>query len=377
MTKEVQLAGGTSETQDAYIGPARELTVDTSNQELRLHDGVTPGGRKIINRDAGDERWQAKNGELDNFSFASQLKGFVARVSPGTYRIRTLTVNGDNLTITNPSGTAGNPYIELATTILSDHTWDGQQTFVDIIKAEGGVEGDLLGNVLGNVVGNLTGNANGDHTGSFTGDVDTEGHTLNMGDGQIELAWLSAAIQQLWIDRGLPYGTIIGWSGAADAIPESFFLCDGDNGTPDLRGKFLLGAGGAFAVGATGGSATHAHTGTVDSAGAHVHQGGSGPHALTVAELPAHKHGNGVCDAGTAMYNHGSFAASPSTSDSIDNNSQNGVNEGYTTEVGEGDAHSHSAADTTSNGAHQHTFISDSASSMPPYYAYCYIMKGV
>jgi len=36
-------------------------------------------------------------------------------------------------------------------------------------------------------------------------------------------------------------------------------LCDGTNGTPDLRDKFIVGAGNGYAVDANGGSATHKH----------------------------------------------------------------------------------------------------------------------
>ena len=36
-------------------------------------------------------------------------------------------------------------------------------------------------------------------------------------------------------------GMIILWSGAADAIPSGFVLCNGSNGTPDLRGRFVVG----------------------------------------------------------------------------------------------------------------------------------------
>ena len=50
-----------------------------------------------------------------------------------------------------------------------------------------------------------------------------------------------------------PIGGIIMWSGAQADIPTGWQLCDGSNGTPDLRGRFVLGAGGKYAVDATGG----------------------------------------------------------------------------------------------------------------------------
>lgn len=68
---------------------------------------------------------------------------------------------------------------------------------------------------------------------------------------------------------GVPAGTIVDWSGAADNIPDGWALCDGTNGTPDLRGKFTLGAGPSYEVGATGGEETH---------------------TLTVEEMPSHNH---------------------------------------------------------------------------------------
>ena len=52
----------------------------------------------------------------------------------------------------------------------------------------------------------------------------------------------------------IPAGGIIIWSGAADAIPDGWALCDGNNGTPDLRARFVLGAGAAHSTGERGGS---------------------------------------------------------------------------------------------------------------------------
>ncbi len=55
-------------------------------------------------------------------------------------------------------------------------------------------------------------------------------------------------------------GQILLWFGAIVDIPNGFVICDGTNGTPDLRNKFVVGAGGSFAVDETGGSDNHDHT---------------------------------------------------------------------------------------------------------------------
>ena len=41
----------------------------------------------------------------------------------------------------------------------------------------------------------------------------------------------------------LPLGTIIMWDGPANTIPAGYAICDGGNGTPDLREKFVRGGG--------------------------------------------------------------------------------------------------------------------------------------
>jgi microcystin-dependent protein len=71
------------------------------------------------------------------------------------------------------------------------------------------------------------------------------------------------------------------WSGSIATIPTGWVLCDGTNSTPDLRNRFVVGAGSTYAVNATGGSAdatlpTHTHTATViDTGHLHTFQGGS------------------------------------------------------------------------------------------------------
>jgi len=55
-------------------------------------------------------------------------------------------------------------------------------------------------------------------------------------------------------------GMIILWSGATNAIPSGWVICDGQNNTPDLRDRFVVGAGNSYSVGATGGSNTATDT---------------------------------------------------------------------------------------------------------------------
>ena len=49
----------------------------------------------------------------------------------------------------------------------------------------------------------------------------------------------------------IPSGCIIIWSGSISTIPSGYYLCNGSNGTPDLRDKFVVGAGNSYVVGAT------------------------------------------------------------------------------------------------------------------------------
>ena len=65
----------------------------------------------------------------------------------------------------------------------------------------------------------------------------------------------------------IPSGVIVLWSGSVASIPAGWFLCDGTNSTPDLRDRFVVGAGSTYSPAATGGSAdavvvSHTHTAT-------------------------------------------------------------------------------------------------------------------
>jgi len=72
------------------------------------------------------------------------------------------------------------------------------------------------------------------------------------------------------LNDGVPSGVITMWGGSIADIPDGWSLCDGTDGTPDLQDRFVVGAGGSYAVDDTGGAESvqltldeipsHAHT---------------------------------------------------------------------------------------------------------------------
>lgn len=141
----------------------------------------------------------------------------------------------------------------------------------------------ITGNA-GGTSANITGVAAVANGGTGITDAGAAGNILTSnGSG-----WVSAA------PAGVPSGAIIMWSGAIASIPAGWFLCDGNNNTPNLIDRFVIAAGGSYGVGAVGGTkdavvVAHSHTTTVSDPG-HSHnlwcdndvggQGGSGPRPL-------------------------------------------------------------------------------------------------
>lgn len=85
-----------------------------------------------------------------------------------------------------------------------------------------------------------------------------------------------------FVERDIPRGTILGWSGSIAAIPSTFRLCDGTRGTPNLLDRFIVGAGSTYAPADLGGTFVHLHdfTGT-----GHTHFAKAGTELNSGAEI--------------------------------------------------------------------------------------------
>ncbi len=131
---------------------------------------------------------------------------------------------------------------------------------------------------------------------------------------------------------GTPIGGIVIWSGAVASPPDGFILCDGtaisrtdfatlfsivgttfgngDGSTtfniPNLRDKFIVGAGSSYAVGATG---------------------GSNEVTLTIAQIPSHDHPIQIRtgkDDDNFSFNQGFSSDAPNDGGTFDSNNTGG-----------------------------------------------------
>jgi hypothetical protein len=203
----------------------------------------------------------------------------------------------------------------------------------------------------------------------------------------------AVTVTQDRINNGcVPQGVIALWSGSIASIPTGWALCDGTTGiakespgvgtftAPDMRNKFIVGAGDTYAVDAAGGSLTsdsqgaHTHTAATGAGGDHSHGGTTGSHVLTTTEMPAHTHNSGTFKIVASK----DFSGAGNYDVLLDSGeaSSTGTDTGYTTgSAGSGSGHTHTI---TTSGTHTHTISSDGAhthSTTPPYLAKAYIIR--
>lgn len=167
-----------------------------------------------------------------------------------------------------------------------------------------------------------------------------------------------------FVQAAVPSGVITMWYGSIASIPSGWYLCNGLNGTPDLRDRFIVGAGSSYAVGATGGNAnavlvSHNHVSTSSFTGTPL-----GTHTHTATDS-GHTHS----DTGSA----GVFGTT-SGPDSVQN-----FQNTHTTGTGFANISVSSASAGTPAGTISTSIsiegVSGIGANLPPYYALAYIMK--
>ena len=115
---------------------------------------------------------------------------------------------------------------------------------------------------------NLTGNAK-DKNWQYTYDIsngteDDNGNIFKVAtikiykDGENSPRYTyEVPLSSLGSSQIVPIGGIIAYTGSLNTLPLNYHLCDGTNGTPDLRDRFIIGAGSSYNLNSIGGTSTN------------------------------------------------------------------------------------------------------------------------
>ena len=313
----INYSGTSTFTNTKVTGIATAAILEVEGQ-LRDGDGNFGSAGQVLTSDGTDTKWDASS----NLPAGSSAQIAITDVSSGTPRLLLATGSGTQKDVLSNSSLTYN-------------------TSTQVIAGK-------ISNISNHDTDDLSeGSSNLYHTTarvraavSATGDL-----SYNSSNGQFSVSVPSAFVS----------GMIILWSGSTGNIPTGFVLCNGSNGTPNLTDRFVVGAGSAYGVGATGGTSSV---------------------TLSTSNLPSHNHSFSATTSNVNLsHNHGYQSANHPTGSGPEQNQSGGPEDRTTFNVNKttGNAlgnHNHTVSGTTGS-----TGSGSGHENRPPYYALCYIMK--
>lgn len=143
----------------------------------------------------------------------------------------------------------------------------------------------------------------------------------------------------------VPTGVILVWTGSITTIPDGWALCDGNNGTPDLRNRFARGVS--------------------DAATDPGSSGGQNSVSLTESQIPTHGHS---LSSTNSVGNHSHTIPSASYLEGEDGGNDDTTGNDYETNISDAGSHSHSLNDSTVGSG-------SGIDNQPPHFEVAYIQK--
>ena len=221
MAKLLKLRRGTTTQHSSFTGAEGEVTIDTTKDTAVVHDGSQAGGRPLLRED------------LNNL---------------GTGAIATAKIADDAVT-TDKLANSINSAITANTAKTSNATHTGEVTGATALTIADDVVDEANLKISNSPTNGYFLSAQSGNTGGLTwANVDlTALSASNLTSGTIPDARFPATLPALNGSNltgiaGIPSGVIAIWSGATSAIPSGWVICDGNNSTPDLRDRFVVGA---------------------------------------------------------------------------------------------------------------------------------------
>ena len=332
----INYSGTSTFTNTKVTGITTVATLEVEGQ-LRDGDGNFGTAGQVLTSDGSDTKWDASS----NLPAGSSAKIAITDVTSGTPRLLLSTGSGTQKDVLSNSSLTYNTSTQVITgkiSSLSNHDTDD--------LSEGSTN---LYHTTARARSSI----------SASGDL-----AYNSSTGVMSFSAPSAFVS----------GMIILWSGNTGNIPTGFVLCDGNNSTPNLTDRFVVGAGAAYSPGSTGGNNSQ---------------------TISESQLPSHNHSfsaSGNTNSGGSHFhysfrsgNHGQLQNGSNMSSNNYPGSGTGranLYEGYNINSSGSVAN---VGKTSDHSGHQHGFSvsgntgtkgsGQSVDIRPRYYALCYIMK--
>ena len=282
--------------------------VDISDNIIRVNANhtaapVNDGGISVTNSSTVDklfsynnpgDHWKTHNTDIE----LGQQGGVVssAFVNAGHINIDGSTINSNsgNLMLNTEAGD-----IEMSASLQTNIS-SSQETVINSQLGEVVIESITIS---GNNI-STAGGSNLNINGAGNGNISTQDASLNLGSGTLSVDGVSLA--------HMPKGGITLWYGSSSNTPVGWAICDGNNGTPNLLGRFVVGSGNNgetnYIAGSSGGNDTY--TLDISHIPSHNHaatsQNTDVPHehhaACAFKDIP-HNHG-ATCEDTDVLHNH-------------------------------------------------------------------------
>ena len=357
MAKLLKLRRGTTSQHSSFTGAEGEVTIDTTKDTAVVHDGSTAGGQPLLREDL--DNMPASGVSAGTYGSSSAIPAITVNaeglvtgattsaidstaITNGTSSASVaangdITVNrsGNNRLIVDNHGAQVAGRLDVSTNISVAGTVDGRDVAADGTKLDGiesGATADQTAAELLAAIKTVDGNGSGlDADRLQSVDAAFLRNASNLNSGTI-------SVDRLPTLNTVPSGAILIWSGAANALPSGYVLCDGSNSTPNLRDRFVVGAGTSYSVGDTGGSENL--TLSTSHLPGHTHSTGNHSHSVN-----SHAHSIGSHSHNVGSHSH----STPNHSHSVNSHSHTTPNHNHNM-----NNHSHSTSNT---GSHSHSTL--------------------
>ena len=298
MAKLLKLRRGSTSEHSSFTGAEGEVTVDTLKKTLVVHDGSTNAGFPVAKEDLSNVSSSDIAGRLGTDSIATTK--IAAGALPTDVTVTDSNISG-NLTIAtgdiNNDAVTYDKIQNVSTTnrvlgrvssgsgVVEELSADNVRTFINVengatadqsnAEIRTAVEAASDSNVftdadhtkLNGIAANATNVTNNNQLTNgasyVTSSVVNSLNASNLSSGTIPDARFPSTLPaisgaNLTGITSFVSGMIIMYNNAS--APTGWYLCDGNNGTPDLRDRFIVGAGNSYSLNATGGSNTATDT---------------------------------------------------------------------------------------------------------------------